>query len=195
MRFDSADGTPFTKGFTPNLISVVVRQISKALVFPWYGLVLRSHHGTGDSINSEQANEVEHLGFTRELSMRGLRSIMFRIFLGIGLPYRLSFALRRSASSKNSAHRLRPPSSRRLLHRIPTLGVVTGVPLSLIPSASLISSSVPSFSINHDTLWSAELDGPRDQAYGLASDPDDDADINDDVFDWNEKFQVSKPVW
>lgn len=28
------------------------------------------------------------------------------------------------------------------------------------------------------------------QAYGLASDPDDDADINEEVFDWNGEFQV-----
>lgn len=28
------------------------------------------------------------------------------------------------------------------------------------------------------------------QAYGLASDPDDGADINEDVFDWNGEFQV-----
>lgn len=28
------------------------------------------------------------------------------------------------------------------------------------------------------------------QAYGLASDQDDDADINDEVFDWNGEFQV-----
>lgn len=28
------------------------------------------------------------------------------------------------------------------------------------------------------------------QAYGLESDPDDDADINEEVFDWNGEFQV-----
>lgn len=28
------------------------------------------------------------------------------------------------------------------------------------------------------------------QAYGLASDPDDGADINEDVLDWNGEFQV-----
>ena len=29
------------------------------------------------------------------------------------------------------------------------------------------------------------------QAYGLAADPDDDAEINDEVFDWMGEFQVN----